>query len=635
MKMRLQTRLMVTVIVGVVAVVAVVGSAAYRIARNSLLEEAFAHLESVAQSRVAHVSTFIEAHTEIISMAARSAQLADGLRALEAGAPDRASVVQGLNARLAAKLGVEVDLYELCLLDGDGVVVASATPEHIGLDRSTDGCFLGARTAPFIKDAHRSAITGRDSIAISAPLLRGPGGDLLGVLVAHMDTAELDTITTDRTGLGETGETYLINEDGLMITPSRFQEDTFLNLRVDTDNARAALADIRAMRQGQLPEEHEHEALVAIDYRGVRALGVHDHIAEMGWSLLAEVDVKEAFAPVIRLRRAVVLVGLLLAGGGLVLASLLARHISGPIHELHEGSERIGAGELDYRLSIRTGDEIEQLADEFNRMAAKLSATYSSLEQKVAERTEELRLANAELERSNRDLQDFTYTVSHDLQDPLRKIHTFGQFLMEDCAEHIPPEGREHLQRMQGAALRMKELIQHLLTLARVGTRGGELVPVEVRQVIDSVLDTLGEQVRECQAEVVVEDELPTVMADAVQLERVFQNLIGNALKFRSPERAPEVTVSAEVDGDYATLSVRDNGIGIEERFLERIFGVFQRLHPREQYEGAGVGLALCEKVIRRHGGRIWAESELGKGTAFCFTLPIASERKEEDLESC
>ncbi len=235
------------------------------------------------------------------------------------------------------------------------------------------------------------------------------------------------------------------------------------------------------------------------------------------------------------------------------------------------------------------------------------------------------------MERSNRDLQEFTYTVSHDLQEPLRKIHTFGQFLVEDCGEHIPEEGRQHLRRMQEATVRMKNLIQHLLTLARVGTRGGELVPVDSRRVLDGVLDTLQEHVKESGAEVSVEGEFPTVMADAVQLGQVFQNLIGNALKFRSPERVPRVTIRADVEGDHATFSVSDNGIGIEERFLERIFGVFQRLHAREQYEGAGVGLALCEKIVRRHGGEIRVESTLGEGTTFHVTLSTAPEREEED----
>ncbi len=230
---------------------------------------------------------------------------------------------------------------------------------------------------------------------------------------------------------------------------------------------------------------------------------------------------------------------------------------------------------------------------------------------------------NARLERSNRDLQEFTYTVSHDLQAPLRKIHTFGQFLEEDCGDLIPEEGLDHLHRMQGAAVRMKELIQHLLALSRVKTRGAEFEPVEPKEVIETVLDDLGEHIAECEAQVEVDATFPTVMADEVQLRQLFQNLITNALKFASPDRLPRVSISGRLDGDDALFAVCDNGIGIDPKYREKIFGIFQRLHRREDYEGAGVGLALCEKIARRHGGKIWVESEPGAGSQFYFTLRI------------
>ncbi len=250
---------------------------------------------------------------------------------------------------------------------------------------------------------------------------------------------------------------------------------------------------------------------------------------------------------------------------------------------------------------------------------------------------DEMRLKelNAELRRSNRELADFTYMVSHDLQEPLRKLHSFGQFLMEDCAEAMTEEGRDHILRMQSAALRMKDLIHHLLELSRVRTRGSRPVTIGPREIIERALGTLGGRIQDCGGEVTVGAEMPTAMADPVQVEMVFQNLIGNALKFRSPDRPPQVTVSAEVEGSEVVFRVADNGIGIEKRFLEKIFTAFQRLHTRDKYEGTGIGLALCEKIIQRHGGRIWAESEVGRGSIFRFTLPLASEpelpvKKEE-----
>ena len=246
-------------------------------------------------------------------------------------------------------------------------------------------------------------------------------------------------------------------------------------------------------------------------------------------------------------------------------------------------------------------------------------------EERVQHYADRLEALNAELERSNRDLEDFTYTVSHDLQEPLRKVHTFGEFLMEDCADVLPREGVEYVRHMQGATRRMKRLIRHFLELARVGTRGGDMVPMELGEAVGAALDTLSARMEGCGASATADPDLPRVTGDAVQLEQVFQNLIGNALKFSSPDRQPVVHVGAEANGRDVTVTVSDNGIGIAPEHIEKVFGVFERLHTREEYEGAGVGLALCRKIVQRHDGKIWAESKLGRGTAFHFTLPLAS----------
>lgn len=654
MKLRIATRLMLAAAVGVTALVCVLGVAAYLVGRKSLEQDIASHLESVAQSRAAHVETFLRTHKHMVAVAATSWVLADGLQDLRAGPQERTSVVEGLNARLAHFAKAEPDVYQLFLLNRDGSIVSSTSAEHIGMDKSADAYFVGARDDGFIKDVYRSESTGRVGFAVSAPIFDSDGGEFLGVLVARLDMTDLNSIVEDHTGLGRTGETYLVNKYGFLITPARFVEDGPLERKLVTESVCHLLADVEGMRWGTLAKEHHHEAEVSDDYRGVSALSVHAHILEMDWGLLAQVDTEEAFGPIARLGKALLGCGVLFLAAALAAAHFFARHICRPILQLQTGSQRIGNGELGYRLNINSGDEIEQLADEFNRMAARLSESYASLEQKVADRTahlereiterkraeeqveryaERLEALNAELERSNRDLHEFTYTVSHDLQEPLRKINAFGQFLMEDCGDQVSEQGREHLKRMQDAALRMKELIQHLLALARVGTRGGEPVPVETAQVIEEVLDTLSQQVRDCNAEVVVQEGLPAVHGDVVQLGQVFQNLIANALKFGSPERTPRVTISARVQGNEATFSVADNGIGIEERHLERVFGIFQRLHSPEQYEGAGVGLALCAKIIQRHGGRIWAESEVGKGTTFRFALSLHPTGRRKDSE--
>ena len=405
MKLRIATKLMLRAVVGVLAVVSAVSFAAYRIAQDGLERQISAHLESVAQSRAAHVRTFVRQHREMIRIAATSRVLRAGLRSLEAGDADRAAVVRDLNTRLRHYNDPDGDVYEMFLLDRHGQVVASTSSESIGLDRSTDAYFVGAEDGPFVRDAYLSKTTGRPSLALSAPLADRASGELLGILVARLSLDGLNKIVTDRTGMGTTGETYLINRYGFMITPSRFRKDTFLKQKVDTESARHCLADMASIRAGRLAEGHEHVTLVYADYRGVRALGVHDHIQEMGWGLLAEIDASEAFAPIAKLRTAILVFAVLFSAAAVAVAYFLAQRISRPIHELHVGSERIGSGELSYRVHIKTGDEIEQLADEFNRMAEKLCESHASLEQQVAERTAHLEREIAERKRAEQAVQ--------------------------------------------------------------------------------------------------------------------------------------------------------------------------------------------------------------------------------------
>ena len=237
----------------------------------------------------------------------------------------------------------------------------------------------------------------------------------------------------------------------------------------------------------------------------------------------------------------------------------------------------------------------------------------------------------AELSRSNADLQQFAYAASHYLQEPLRKIQTFSGRLQAKFADALNDEGRDHLDRMVNAAQRMQELIESLLTLSRVMTKAEPFRPVDLNGVVRGVLSDLEVSIRETGATVDVEP-LPTIDADATQLRQLFQNLIGNALKFRRPDVPPVVRIYAADDksagdapprsGNVVRLVIEDNGIGFDEKYLDRIFVAFQRLHTRTEYPGTGMGLAICRKIVERHNGAITAESRPDQGARFIVTLP-------------
>ncbi len=238
-------------------------------------------------------------------------------------------------------------------------------------------------------------------------------------------------------------------------------------------------------------------------------------------------------------------------------------------------------------------------------------------ERKRAEQV--LRQTAEDLTRSNKDLEQFAYVASHDLREPLRMVTGFMGLLKDRCQGKLDAKADEYIFFASDAAMRMQGLINDLLVYSRAG-RGEVTERTDVGAVLDGVLRTLSVSIAESAA-VITHDPLPTIASSPLELAQVFQNLIGNAITFKA-ERKTEIHVGARRQPGGWQFTVRDNGIGIDPQFADRIFMIFQRLHTREQYPGTGIGLAICKKIVERHGGRIWVESQLGSGSTFCFTIP-------------
>jgi PAS domain S-box-containing protein len=234
---------------------------------------------------------------------------------------------------------------------------------------------------------------------------------------------------------------------------------------------------------------------------------------------------------------------------------------------------------------------------------------------------EELKNTMIELKRSNQELKQFAYVASHDLQEPLRMVSSFTQLLERKYKDELDEEALEYIDFAVDGAKRMQLLINDLLAYSRVNTEGGELEDVDFEKVLDEVLFNLEILIKENQA-VITRDPLPKICADHRQMVQLFQNLITNGLKYRSDE-TPQIIISAQKEDKHWLFSVADNGIGMDPQYRERIFQIFSRLHTHDEYEGTGIGLAIAKRIIVRHGGRIWVESELGEGSTFYFTIPI------------
>lgn len=259
----------------------------------------------------------------------------------------------------------------------------------------------------------------------------------------------------------------------------------------------------------------------------------------------------------------------------------------------------------------------DQRAETSRHLTEELQAQRDLLERQVEERTAHLATTNAELEQ-------FAYIASHDLQEPLRTITGFLQLLARRYHGQLDAEADEFINFAVNGAKRMSMLINDLLAFSRVGRSEEPPEPCDCSALAHAALEGLAQAMAECGANVDIAP-LPRVLCRPAQVQSLFQNLIGNAIKYRASDRVPEVRVWAESDHDHMVrIAVADNGIGIDPLYHDRVFGIFQRLHAREKYEGTGIGLALCRKIVERHGGRIWLESEMGKGTTLWFTLPAA-----------
>lgn len=314
------------------------------------------------------------------------------------------------------------------------------------------------------------------------------------------------------------------------------------------------------------------------------------------------------------------------------------RGIVRPIRHLQRQIGAVGTGNLDQEVRINTNDELGELASSFNAMTRNLkrvTASRDELDDEVRERNRAEKRLNetlAELKRSNRDLEQFAYAASHDLQEPLRKVLAFGERLESQCGGALDESGRDYLNRMCNAATRMQALINDLLTFSRITSRAHGPEQIDLNKVAAAVLEDLETRIEETGGRVTV-DPLPCIAAEAMHMRLLLQNLIANALKFHRPGQPPEVRVyspdTAQAgaqagggNGRIHELVVTDNGIGFDNTYRDRIFGVFQRLHPRTEYEGTGVGLAICQRIVEWHGGEIEADGKLGQGAKFTIRLP-------------
>jgi signal transduction histidine kinase len=360
---------------------------------------------------------------------------------------------------------------------------------------------------------------------------------------------------------------------------------------------------------------------------GTRWLGVSQAIKGTGWHLRIEFPDRVVFAQSKEVLWNTIRIALLVAALGAIGGWVISRRLIRPLRELTEAAAQVADGTEPVRVASRRADEIGQLAAAFNTMAERVTEGRLNLEARVSARTEELARALSQLEedakqlaRSNRELEAFSYTISHDLRAPLRSIDGFSDALLTDYADQLDETARSHLNRVRRAAKRMGQLIDDLLELSRVSRTELISSPVALETLAARLVRDLRERDPERQVEVIIHPT-PPAQGDARLLALVLQNLFENAWKFTARRADARIEFGASNDGPAVTYFVRDNGVGFDMAHSAKLFGIFQRLHSVDEFPGTGVGLAIVQRIVERHGGRIWVEARPDAGATFFFTL--------------
>ena len=595
-------------LLGLIPVLAVT-TAGYLHQRNALAASALDRLEAVASVQQARLEAYIEGNLQSLALVASRTQFRVSLAEFaRTGDPEAQAAATRI---LIDARDSTPTLHAIHAVDAHGEIVASTDPARVGADVSAEGYFVDSVSSPTVgrmiaaEDGHIMHVVAGPIVLDGAPT---------GILVIETGIEPLLELVGDYTGLGTTGETQLVGraEHGdVFLTPLRFDERAALRRIVTRDPSSLAARALTG---------EETVTAGARDYRGETILGATRYIEQADWGVVVKIDESEALLPVRNFRAFAAGIMILAVAAVAAAAWLGAKSFTRPIVELTEAATAISEGDRSRRVSGDRRDELGALASAFNRMTNELTESATALE----EQADELRRRTVALERSNRELEEFASVAAHDLQEPLRKVRAFSDRLVSSFGDSLPEQGRSYLLRMHDASERMQQLIDDLLTLSRVTIGGVPFEPVSLNEVTGEVLEDLSMLVHETGAQVDVGD-LPTLDADSAQMRELLQNLISNAIKYRRPDMPPMVTITADGDGgsdDFCSFSVRDNGIGFDAKYAERIFLVFERLHGMGEYEGTGIGLAVCRKIVERHGGTITARSTPGEGSTFDVTLP-------------
>ncbi len=568
--------------------------------RENLARESDQRMSVVSADRAEMVDTYLRFQGDLLQLVASNRPLQELLSEDVAGRLQTSDFLRSSWPILSYCRGSAPDFVELCLVDNDQRVRASTRQawlhhtlrENLRVDAPEKLLELGE---PFEWNNRRVALIRGNALgADSAPV---PGS-----LVAVCDVEHLLDRVERTKNLGASPHIVLGRAHDGVFEPFAVSAARS-NLDHEPDWASIAIPAPTPAGDARIVEG----AL------GGRYDVMFRPVGDRDWTLMIAMDRDQRHAVASTMREQLVLLLLIILGLAGVVALYLARRFAQPIVELAGAAESVASGNLRVQIPVRRADEIGRLTASFNRMTNELARSYETLDRRVHERTSELQTLNSEL-------SSFSHSVAHDLRAPLRAIAGYADILHEDKRQQLDPQAQEMIDRMRHNAHRVGQLIDDLLSFSGISRRELSIEAVDARGIVQDVLEDFRPETRGRRIDIEVRT-LPECHADAALLSLVFSNLLSNAIKYTRPREHARVVVGSELRNGEQIFFVRDNGVGFDMAYSDLLFGIFQRLHTRAEFEGTGVGLAIARRVVERHGGRIWAESAPDQGATFYFTL--------------
>lgn len=614
----LKGRLAIIAAIAIVVTGTVVLLFTYFMARSIIREQVFKSMDGV----VSRTRTEIELTTRNISSVAEALageqQLRQDLEAYLAAGADRSAITAGVTAILSAYGPAGSAFKTVVVTTTDGTPVASTgntqgTTAATGIDQAL---------VSDLKPQHPVLAFGLDNnnvvIALAVPVTQVSTDRLLGAVIVRAPSPDLESELQDTSGLGTSGKILLSDFVAQKVSVLSFskpgEKGAIARLPLDSD-----LPPVRAARG----EKGEGE-FTGLESKKVVAS--YDFVPQPVWGVTATQDSSEAFSPIDELRNVSIIVILVLFVGGMVLAYLIARTTSRPLIELQEGVKAFAGGDLATRVRISDGVEVTALADEFNNMAERLTDLYENREKKVEERTIELQEANARLKQLDDLKSDFVSMASHELRSPMASMKMGVSTVLREMVGPLNDDQKTMLEIAERNIDRLTKLTSELLDLTKMEAGQLDINPADVdvlelaREV--ATADEPLAQHKGVALEVLANGGPLVVRCDRDRIYQVIQNLMGNALNFTDEG---SITLSVEKDGESVKVCVCDTGPGIPSESVGTIFDKWSRAHSEtiSEKRGTGLGLAICKGIVEAHRGRISVRSEVGKGTEFCFTLPL------------